>query len=376
MWCGLSAAVLIAVGVVAFSTQGFSTPPNVDTISSRVLPSPDVPGMQNPIIGKYLEKLAVLEPRRHEGLSIYPIIAKSTFPIGSYLTLDRALKRGVLRVTELGESAKVNTVLLENTSGEYIYIMSGEILKGAKQDRTMQNDLLAPPDSGKLKVHVFCTEHGRWVNKTESFEAAEYAVPNRVRQAAKVSKDQSSVWSSISENQSRLQVETPTAAAKEVYADKRVQDDIDPYIKTLSDVPEVHPRVVGVAATFGKRILAVDIFGDTDMFRALYPKLLKSYVVDVVGDAWTGTTTLKEIESFLSRAASAQWLPGQTDGVGAALEFHKGTLHGSALLYKEMLIHSDMFVGEVSMMAPPVGELNQQVSPTPNLQQRREQHTR
>ena len=376
IWFALCVTTLIGLAIMVLLPRGFSPPLVAETGRQQARSSMDVPGLRNPVIGSYLRQLTVLEPHIHEGLSIYPLIAKSTFDLDRCLTLDQALKRGALHVTELGEEGQVNVVLVENTSDNYIFIMSGEILKGAKQDRTVQNDLLIPPHSGKIRVRVFCTEHGRWVKMSESFEPAEYAVPNTVRQVARVSKDQGSVWSSIAASQSRLQVAAPTGAAREVYDDKRVQQSIAPYITSLADVPDVHPRVVGVAAAFGRRIIAIDIFGTTELFRSLYPKLLRSYAVDVIGSAWSGETSVKEITALLNRAVSAQWRQAQTDGVGAALEFHELTLDGFALLYKEMLIHCDLFVTNTPPIKPLMEKDHPQESPTPDLDFRRRQHLR
>lgn len=361
--------------VLVFSLAPTITGGQADGAAGRpVAPSPT---SSNPVLVRYLDRLTVLAPKEHEGLSIFPIVAKSNFPLDDYYSLDEALKEGVLRVTERSEGAQVNSLLLENTGDHHIFIMSGEIMKGAKQDRTMQNDLLVPPHSGKLEVNVFCTEHGRWVEKSGSFEASEVAVPNSVRSAARVDKRQSRVWDSIAANQSKLGVAAPTQAAKEVYADVQVQKDSKPYLDKLSNIPSLDDRTVGVAAAYGSRIIAVDIFGDTSLFRHLYPKLLRSYVVDVMNGAWKGSTRVADIERLLAKASDASWSRSDTDGIGAALEFHKGTLHGSALLHKEMVIHSDLFVAKVTPVKPGSFEQQNQINtPPPNLEQRREQHVR
>lgn len=328
------------------------------------------------VLSRYLDRLTVQEPKSHEGLSVFPIVSRSTFPLEDYLTLDEALKRGALIVTEFGSGGQVNSLQLENVSNRFVFGMSGEIMQGAKQDRTLRNDLVVPPRSGKISVNVFCTEHGRWVAQTSSFQDSNAAVPNTVRRVAKVEKEQSRVWSSIADNQAKLGVAAPTQAAKEVYADKRVQQESKPYIDHLSDLPTLDSRSVGVAAAYGGKIIAVDVFGDRDLFRRLYPKLLQSYVVDVIKDSWRGSTSVKDIERILSRATDASWTSGDTDGAGSALEFHSGPLHGSALLYKDMVIHSDLFVTELSARLKKRWDEDQRATTPPNLQLRREQHVR
>jgi len=48
-------------------------------------------------------------------------------------------------------------------------IQSGDIVKGGRQDRTMQYDLLVPPKSQKMPLSSFCVESGRW-GKSEVYE--------------------------------------------------------------------------------------------------------------------------------------------------------------------------------------------------------------
>lgn len=345
----------------------------------RVLPGEStVASEANPVFATYVGKLSVKAPRSHKGLAIFPITTSRAFPLGNPLTLDEALKGNALKVTELGEGAQVNTLLLENTGKRQIFIMGGEILRGAKQDRTMQNDLLVPPQSGKMKVSVFCTEHGRWVVKSDKFEAADSSVPNSVRGAAKASKDQSAVWGSISRNQERLKVSAPTGAAKEVYEAPKVKADTQPYLDALKDVPG--RDVVGVAAAYGGKVIAVDLFGDEALCRRLYPKLLRSYVVDVVGDAWKGSVTEGDVRKLLTTAKDARWTAGTTDGVGKAFEFHVDRWSGSNLNHRDMLFHADMFEGDPPQPANNSRinnqEQRQQNAPPPNLEQRRNRLTR
>ncbi|MBM3269913.1 MAG: hypothetical protein FJZ01_19950 [Candidatus Sericytochromatia bacterium] len=338
---------------------------------SRGAPAAAEMPMQGPL-GKYLDRLSVLPGKDYKGLTVYALVAKEEFPLGDYLTLDEAFKRGSLKVTELEGGAQVNTLLLENTGDRHVFILAGEVLKGAKQDRTIQSDLLVPPRSGKLKVSAFCTEQGRWVETSRQFQAAEISVPNSVRKAAKQAKEQGKVWDNIARAQSKLSVSAPSGAAKAIYESSSVQADMKPYLEKLADVPKLDPHTVGVAAAFGDKLVALDVFGDDDLLRKLYSKLLRSYVVDVMGDAWHGTTSAEDVRKFLSSASRADWEKGKTDGVGLGIEFKEPPLAGSALLYKEMVVHSDLFLADVET----IEDRRPDRRPPPNLEMRRQQRQR
>src|SRR5262249_22771701 len=51
---------------------------------------------------------------------------------------------------------------IENLSSEEVFVLSGDVVKGGKQDRTLPYDALIGPRSGQVSVDSFCVEQGRW----------------------------------------------------------------------------------------------------------------------------------------------------------------------------------------------------------------------
>src|ERR1700680_679870 len=82
------------------------------------------------------------------------------------------------------ETGNVNELAVENVSSDRdVYIQSGDIVKGGRQDRTIALDFIAPPRSGKMPIAAFCVENGRWTARgTESpaqFSASTQALAGR-----------------------------------------------------------------------------------------------------------------------------------------------------------------------------------------------------
>src|SRR5213078_3546404 len=78
----------------------------------------------------------------------------------NFLTLQEALEKSLVTVNETGQ---VNSLTIENRSqNEAVYIQSGDIVKGGRQDRVLAFDLIVPPNSGKMQIASFCVESGRW----------------------------------------------------------------------------------------------------------------------------------------------------------------------------------------------------------------------
>ena len=118
-------------------------------------------------------------PHVHENLAIYFVHGPSA-PGAVPLTLAEALDKAAVEVRETGT---VNTLEIENTSDHDVYIQSGDIVKGGKQDRVLTMSLLLPPKSGRVPIGSFCVEQGRWAARgkedVKAFTSAREAMPSR-----------------------------------------------------------------------------------------------------------------------------------------------------------------------------------------------------
>ena len=89
-------------------------------------------------------KTRISGPYTHENLAVYFIHgASAEGPVP--LTLQEALDKGSVRILETGE---VNELKIENTGAEEVFIQSGDIVKGGKQDRVLRLSFVLPPKSG------------------------------------------------------------------------------------------------------------------------------------------------------------------------------------------------------------------------------------
>jgi hypothetical protein len=99
-------------------------------------------------------------PYRHDNLTIFLIHGPDRVRPGRLITLEEALKQNKAVVHETGE---VGQLLVENRSPDTeVFIQSGDIVKGGRQDRLISFDLVLPPRSGKVPVVSLCVDQGRW----------------------------------------------------------------------------------------------------------------------------------------------------------------------------------------------------------------------
>ena len=99
------------------------------------------------------------EPVCHKNLTVFPVKLKEGPAKLGLITLDEASEDKALKITEI-DDGQVNAVELENVSSNWIFLLAGEIISGAKQNRVIGKDTLIPPKSGKIKELVFLC--GTW----------------------------------------------------------------------------------------------------------------------------------------------------------------------------------------------------------------------
>ncbi|MBV9926338.1 MAG: hypothetical protein JOZ96_15065 [Acidobacteria bacterium] len=281
---------------------------------------------------RYESGLQVLAPVSYRNLTIFPVRGRDLQGSDAYITLDEGTKAGTVVITERGgggqaaraayphanarnqsvaysSGASVNELALVNRSGKKLMLLAGEVVVGGKQDRIVQEDRLIPPVSIPVALSVFCVEHGRWTPRTAGYGSGggggsrraaaapmEAPAPDdgkfsslgalahpKLRGVAQDKKAQSEVWNEVSANNAKLGTANSTDTYQEVYANKKVGAQMDDYLKALqSEV--LQPGVVGVVVARNGRAVWADVFASQRLFASYWPKLLKSYVVDALGD--------------------------------------------------------------------------------------------
>ncbi|HEX8281753.1 MAG TPA: DUF6569 family protein [Pyrinomonadaceae bacterium] len=265
------------------------------------------------------QELQVLAPVSYKNLTIFPVRGREAQGSDAYVTLDEGTKAGTVVITELGGGqsagaprhraaaarphnvsygggASVNELALVNRSGRKLLLLAGEVVVGGKQDRIVQEDRLIPPVSVPVSLNVFCVEHGRWTARNAGGAGPRAAEPEaakfsslgavahpKLRGVAQDKKAQGEVWKEVGENNVKLGTSNTTDTYQEVYSSKRVVGQMDDYLRALqSEV--LRPGVVGVVVARNGKPVWADVFASQRLFAAYWPKLLKSYVVEALGD--------------------------------------------------------------------------------------------
>ena len=286
-----------------------------------------------------------------ENLTVTPLLAPSAEST-DYLTLDDAQSRGLATVTEISEAGSVPTLLLENLADMALFLLDGEELLGAKQNRIVNLTLLVPPRT-RLEIPVSCVEQGRWSHQSAEFASSDRAMfsRGRARKAARVSEnmrarasrrsDQSEVWGDISEKMRSMRVESGTSALSDAF--EHFAKPIDEYVDGIA----IENTQVGACFAINGAIRGVELFDSSETCGKLMPKLVRSYALDAIDEHGQRPGEVEnDVASFLNSVRAAGIDRFDALGEGEDLRLRSVDVSGGALSVRDRLIHLCAFPHE------------------------------
>lgn len=237
-------------------------------------------------------------PFTQGNLSVFLIHGKDRIKGQTFVTLQEALiqKKVIVR-----ETRTVNELTIENISGDEVYVQAGDIVKGGQQDRMLGVDLILPPRSGKISISAFCVESGRWSKRgneeVSAFGSSAQVVAGReLKLAAKNASSQSEVWRQVTVAQDKLSANVGTrvngaaspTSLQLTLENKEVQMSADSYVKALSGIVNRSNDVIGYVFAINGKINSADVYASSQLFKKLWPKLLKASAIEAVAELRKG----------------------------------------------------------------------------------------
>ena len=218
-------------------------------------------------------------PYTHENLSVFLVHGTDQFKDKNYLTLQEALEQHKAIVHE---TSTVNELSVENlSSDEEVYIQSGDIVKGGKQDRVLHYDLMLSPHSGKVPLASFCVESGRWQGRSgESvsiFSGSSESLPTKeIKLATKYEHNQGKVWSKVAAINARLKesvgqdIKTASESSLQLTLEApELQESVKPYVKKLISVVDGKKDVIGFAYAINGKVNSAEVYASHALFQKL-----------------------------------------------------------------------------------------------------------
>jgi hypothetical protein len=263
----------------------------------------------------------------YDNLRLYPIYAKQTFKtefksLGKYTTLQQAIAANKVRITEKSGSGTVNTLSIENVSQDTIIVIVGEVIKGGKQDRIINKDMILAPLSGKKDLSVYCVESGRWsdgpsFHKTTRNAPAEFKQYHSkgsmsLRKVVEKEKDQGKVWAKVEEINTNNKTITSTKTYTAITSSTDYNKKLDKYITFFQNKFISQPDVIGVIIVSGDKVLGTDMFASHELFMQQYESLLHSYATEAILNGKPVTASRATVKSYIDKLLASETMQNET----------------------------------------------------------------
>jgi hypothetical protein len=269
-------------------------------------------------------------PFQYENLTIFLVHGPDQPGARIFTPLQEAMERNQVIVHETSE---VNELAIENISNSEVFVQSGDIVKGGRQDRVLAVDLILSARSGEIPISAFCVEHGRWTQRGAEpagvFDKSDQMIATkRLKLAARQELSQAHVWNEVEATQGKLSYSvsgfarsTESESSLQLALENEgVQKSVRVYMDKLSSIVEGHSDVIGFVFAINDQLNSGDVYSSQALFKRFWPRLLKTAATEAVVERQTN-----EKRQPVSIASTADFLISSERGTETIDEVTKRT---------------------------------------------------
>lgn len=292
-----------------------------------------------------LERAAVGRPITRLGISLFPVY----LPGNDLPEIATGPSSGL--VIEESQASRVPSLEVANPTNHTILIPEGEQLIGGLQDRVLNTSVLVAP-STHLDIPVSCLEQGRWGDLRDFGRGRAFA-PRRARRAKNASvadsvrregsrrSDQAAVWNVIDQELAHLGIDSGTRAVRDAEQLLRRDRQRAHTIRRLARRGPL-PGQCGVVVAHGRRVVAIEVFGNLDLLLPHWEGLVRSHLMErpTANGHPSATLALHRIRRF----ANAPAVANRGVSLGTELHINDRRTVGQALTHRSAIVHASAFM--------------------------------
>jgi hypothetical protein len=276
------------------------------------------------------------EPVFLRNLKVYPVHVENNNGL-SLATVEETITAGDGYFREL-DTPEINKILFINRGNEPVLMLDGEEITGALQNRVIATSTIAKPNSNS-RISVVCAEEGRW-DEIGGFKTGNYSYPKlralltKGRQTR--SDVQKKIWQEIQRKMTVTKTRSATSSMHDIF--DNLADEITRYVE---DFQTLNHGTVGLIGTAGNRILGCDIFRNSNIYKKIEKKLIKSYALDALEYMHKGNGQ-PDVEEFLTTTL-ATLNKSKSRRKTQNITIKGNGLLGQAFVYQDNFVHISVF---------------------------------
>ncbi|MBX3007637.1 MAG: hypothetical protein KF816_06370 [Melioribacteraceae bacterium] len=299
----------------------------------------------------------IVSVENHNNLAVVQF-ASSFIDTFDYISLSEAMADKLIEINEIDESGNVNKVRVMNHSTKHVFMMDGDIITGAKQNRVVNSSILVPP-MNKIFIDVSCVEEGRWSKTSTKFKDEVFCAPPSIRSKKSKSvlknlkeekghlSDQSMIWESVERAFHAFDLSSKTSSLTSIHDVKGKDFEIE------ADKFTLDTRANGIGLFHYNKFIGLDLFNSSKVYAEYFEKLVKGAVWEIESKTEKGDpTTEAEVKyrtlELLDNIDNYEKEEFPGIGVGTEKRFQNEEVTGFELSLEEKTIHLTVLTSERS----------------------------
>lgn len=295
----------------------------------------------------FLNSLKFGSVQTNQNLSIIPIFQSNGKTL-KFISLEIAIKKGYVEIKEVSSSGSVSDLLLINKSDQLVFILQGEELLGAKQNRIVNTSMLINKKT-EVKIPVSCVERGRWNYISKNFTTSGFIVPAELKRRTLLASneslkrnlgyraDQCEVWEHIDELSYKAKVVSRTSALHDIV--RNFEKNYDEILNNMKLLPEQK----GIVAFINGKIKGIEFISRKSVFRKYYKKIIKSFAFNAILDddkelSIQPESCLSQVQEHINFAKTNNWKCYKSVGLGFDSRYDTEKSVGSILEVNNQVI--------------------------------------
>lgn len=226
---------------------------------------------------------------QYKNLKIIPIRSKGdgggkSGPQSGIVSLSQAISKGMVTVSERGTASvdNVHWLRINNHSDKSVYVASGEIIAGGRQDRMITRDTILAPTQKDQYIPTMCVEEGRWSDKEKKFTYGNFA-NTHLRKVLDSAKNQVLIWKEIDKQLEDGKFKNNTMAYLSRNLDKKYVQGSDEYFNFFRQkFMNTDSTILGFVCVSGGKVIGSDIFVGANIFYSQLEPLLRGYIDEAI----------------------------------------------------------------------------------------------
>ena len=300
---------------------------------------------RDPVLS-FVDNIQINEAISYENLSIIPL-TNNKIDEFKCLPFAEAIAEDLASVSEKNQEGSVSELTVQNKSIKPLFLLDGEELLGAKQNRTVNLSILVLPKSS-LVIPVTCVEAGRWgFRGANRFLNSEYIYfsEGRRRRTRKVGyalaaggerfSDQTEVWNDIDRKAEAMGSRSRTRSMNDMY--HRWESHLDNFVYNL----ESKENQIGSLFFINGKIKGMEVFNSPSLFNHYNAKIIKSYAIDALEKIQLrkSDNIQSKSEFFLENLKESEFTAYKALGMGTDLRLNSPSYNSAGLSAGNKLIH-------------------------------------